>query len=693
VRAADRLLPKSFQGRIEFVEQSLEFRELGLFRPQLIFAFCFFGLPFLYPSRLPFIKCADVPAYNAVCLRFLDDNVARSDDGSHQIGDQMRRMRFAMGLFLAGLFFLMSSSLRSRGTQEQDAKAVEARWRELRSLLADEWEYEMREAPEFATIIGDYRYNDRWSDASLAHVARQKEDLQKWLTRFEAVDTTGFPEQEKLNQSLMVRNLKERLEVIDLKNYEMPIDQFNGLHLGLAQFVALMPFDSTKHYEDYLARLHQVPRLMDEILELLQQGVKDNLLPPRYLLEKTVGQCRSIAEPAGEANVFGQPVTHFPDAVPEADRQRLRTAILTAVDKEVRPAYTRLGDFIATEYAPKGRTEPGLWALPDGDARYRFAIRQQTTTTMDPEAIHQLGLKEVARIEGEQLAIAKKLGFSDLKRFRTSLKTNRKVIPASGEQLVERYRSYIAHMQPELPKLFGLMPKTQVEVRPTQKFREKEAASAEYNQGTPDGARPGIVYVNTYDFAHRTLLNVESTAYHEGVPGHHMQIAIAQTLPDLPPFRQQASYTAYVEGWALYSERLGKEIGFYKDPYSDFGRLGDEMLRAVRLVVDTGVHYKHWSREQMVAYFHEHSSESEPDVQAETDRYIAFPGQALAYKLGQLEILKLREHAKSELGKRFDIRAFHDEILNGGALPLDVLEARVDSWLAAQKAVKPSAGQ
>ncbi len=305
---------------------------------------------------------------------------------------------------------------------------------------------------------------------------------------------------------------------------------------------------------------------------------------------------------------------------------------------------------------------------------------------MDPEEIHQLGLSEVARIEAEQLAIAKKLGFSNLKDFRASLKNNPKLIPTSREQILETFRKYIAQMEPELPKLFGLLPKTQLEVRPVQEYREKEAAFAEYNQGTPDGSRPGIVYVDTGDYQHRSLTSAESTAYHEGVPGHHMQIAIAQTLPELPAFRQQAFYSAYQEGWALYAERLGKEVGFYQDPYSDYGRLSDEELRAIRFVVDTGVHYKHWTRQQMVDFFHEHSSNDEPDIQAETDRYIAWPGQALAYKLGQLEILKLRSEDQAALGSRYDIRAFHDEILNGGALPLDVLDARVTAWIAAQKA-------
>jgi uncharacterized protein (DUF885 family) len=566
-----------------------------------------------------------------------------------------------------------------------DQPPLEARRKNLDQLLADEWEYELRETPELATLLGDYRYNDRWSDYSLAHVQIQKQDLQKWIARVAAIDTTGFPEQEKLNQILMLRNLKERIEAIDLKTYEMPIDQQDGAHLLFAEALTIIPFDSTRHYDDYLGRLRSLPGAFDQITDVLRHGLRDSLLPPRYLLEKTVAQCNDIASPAGEANTFAQPLAHFPDAVPEADRKRLREAILAAVDNEVRPAYRNLSRFLAEEYAPKGRAREGIWSLPNGDALYRFAIRQQTTTSFDPETIHQLGLREVDRIEAEQLVIAKKLGFSDLKTFRASLKTNPKLVPTSRDQILETYRRYIGQMQPQLPRLFGLLPPTQLEVKPVEEFREKDAPSAEYVPGTPDGSRRGSVKVNTGDYQHRSLLSSESTAYHEGVPGHHMQISIAQTLPGLPAFRQQAGYNAYIEGWALYSESLGKEIGFYQDPYSDFGRLSDELLRAVRLVLDTGVHYKHWTRAQMVDYFHIHSSEDEPDVQSETDRYIASPAQALGYKLGQLDILRLRQLAQSELGSHYDVRAFHDEILNGGALPLDVLDQRVTTWIANQR--------
>ena len=409
-------------------------------------------------------------------------------------------------------------------------------------------------------------------------------------------------------------------------------------------------------------------------------------MPPRNLLEKTVQQCKKLADPEGEANPFGRPVTKFPDGISQADRKRLHDAILAAVNEQVRPAYTKFANFIATEYAPHGRTDPGVWALPNGDALYRYNIRVLSTTNMDPEQIHQIGLQEVARIEGEELAIAKKLGFSDLKGFRASLKKDPKVFATSADGILGKYKGYIDQMRTELPKLFGLLPKTPVEVQAMQAYRAADAAGADYQQGTPDGSRHAVVWVNTSDYQHREMFTAESTAYHEGIPGHHMQIAIAQTLPEVPKFRQEAFYSAYQEGWALYAERLGKDVGFYQDPYSDFGRLEDEMLRAIRLVADTGVHYKHWTREQMVNFFHDHSSVDEPNVQAETDRYIVWPAQALGYKLGQLEILKLRASAKNELGAKFDIRSFHDQVLNAGALPLDVLDQRVNAWIDAQRA-------
>ena len=603
----------------------------------------------------------------------------------------MKTLPLLICLALAGSV-TMAAPLQAAPAAQSVAKGdVASRVQALNALLAEQWEYTLKNSPEFATILGDLRYNDHWSDVSLAHMRADHQATQDFLKRFEAIDTSGFPDSDKLNQQLMVRQLKDSLRSYDLKLYEMPLDQMSGVHIALAGFVSSIPFNSTREYDDYLARLKAVPKLFDQVTAVARQGMADKMMPPKYLLEKVVKQIASIQQPAGMDSVFAEPLKHFPKSVSAADQKRLYDAILAAIDHDVRPAYAKLGKFVADDYAPHGRSQPGVWNLPNGEAIYRFQVEQMTTTHETPQQIHEIGLAEVKRIEGEMTKIAHAQGFKDLASFRASLKTNPKTHATSREDILDRYRGYIAGMEPELPKLFGRLPKTEVVVKPVEKFREKEAAAAEYHQGTPDGSRPGQIFVNTGDFANRSVLTIESTAYHEGIPGHHLQISIAQSLPKLPPFRQQAGYTAYVEGWALYAEQLGKEVGFYKDPLSDYGRLSDELLRADRLVLDTGVHYKHWTRQQMVDFFHAHSSEDEPDVQAETDRYITWPGQALAYKTGELKILALRARAKQALGDQFDIRAFHDEILGGGALPLDVLEERVNDWIAAVKAGKAPA--
>ncbi len=600
----------------------------------------------------------------------------------------MKTLPLMIAVLLGSTTIAAISMPAAAAAQAPEKTDVAARVQALNALLAEQWQHTLETSPEFATVLGDLRYNDRWSDLSLAQAAKENDITADYLKRFEAIDTTGFSDNDKLNQQLMVRQLKDNLESYKLKLYEMPLDQMNGVHIALPGFVSSIPFDNTREYEDYLARLRKVPTVFDQVIALARQGMKDGMMPPKYLLEKVVTQIDNVEKPAGMDSVFAQPLKKFPKTISAADQKRLHDEILKAIDEDVRPAYRKLREFVAKEYAPHGRSEFGVWSLPNGDAIYRFDVKQMTTTDMTPEQIHQLGLSEVQRIEGEMTKIAQGQGFKDLASFRASLKNNPKTHAKSREDILNRYRGYIAGMQPELPKLFGLLPKTKVVVVPDEAFREKEASAAEYHQGTPDGKRPGMVFVNTGDFANRSVLTIESTAYHEGIPGHHMQISIAQTLPQLPPFRQQAGYTAYVEGWALYAEQLGKDIGFYKDPLSDYGRLSDELLRADRLVLDTGVHYKHWTRQQMVDFFHAHSSEDEPDVQAETDRYITWPGQALAYKAGELKILELRTRAKQELGDKFDIRAFHDEVLSGGALPLDVLEARVNDWIAAVKAGK-----
>ena len=564
------------------------------------------------------------------------------------------------------------------------AADLESRRKALNDLLAEQWEYNLRTSPEFATILGDKRYNDQLSDVSEKAVLDDLEMTRKFLARFQAIDTTGFPEQEALNKALMVRSLKEQLDFAVFKEWEMPVTQINGPQLELPQFVALLPFTNVKDYEDYISRLRKFPKMMDDTMDNMRRGTADHLMPPRFLLEKVATQCDNIVTADVEKSPFAQPLTKFPDSIAEAERKRLHDATLGAIRESVNPAYVKFAKFVREEYAPKGRTEAGIWSLPDGQARYAAMVKRSTTSNLTPEQIHEIGLKQVAEIEAQMLVIAQKLGYKDLKSFNADIEKNPKLRAHSREQILDLYRGYEDVMWKQLPTAFGRLPKAKLEVMPIEEFHEKESAT-HYNQGTPDGSRPGHVMVNTGDFEHRKLISVESTAYHEGVPGHHMQISIAQELPELPPFRQQAFYGAYIEGWALYSERLGKEMGFYKDPYSDYGRLQDEMLRAIRLVVDTGFHYKHWTRQQVVDYFHAHSAVDEPDVQSETDRYMAWPAQALSYKIGQLKILELRERARKQLGDKFDLRAFHDEVLGAGALPLDVLEARMNTWMVAQQ--------
>ncbi len=564
---------------------------------------------------------------------------------------------------------------------------LDQRRKQLNDILDDYWEYTMRTAPEYASILGDKRYNDKLSDNSYDAVLRDLAESRKYLARLEAVDTTGFPEQEKLNKELMVRQFKLGIDSERFKSWEMPVSQFSGIHIDMPQLVSVLPFTNVKDYEDYIARLNAMPLAFDQTEDLMRMGLKSGRMPPKILLEQVVKQAKGIGETKPEDSPFAEPVKKFPEGMNAADQKRLHDAVIEAITTKIVPAYQKFTKFVAEDYAPKGRTEVGIWALPEGEAFYAFLVKQSTTTDKTPEEIHELGLQQVAADRADMLAIAKKMGFNDLKSFEESLKNNPKLHPASRQEILDIYQKYEDQMWAKLPQLFDRLPKAKVTVMPVEAFREKEASGAQYDQGTPDGSRPGHIMVNTGDFAKRMTIDMESTAYHEGVPGHHLQISIAQELPTLPKFRQHAYYTAYTEGWALYSERLGKEVGFYQDPYNDYGRLQDDLLRAIRLVVDTGIHYKHWTRQQVVDYFHNNSAIDEPSVQSETDRYIAWPAQALGYKMGQLKFIELRERAKTQLAGNFDIRKYHDEVVDSGALPLDVLDRRVNDWIAEQKKV------
>jgi uncharacterized protein (DUF885 family) len=565
---------------------------------------------------------------------------------------------------------------------------VETRRAQLNAVLQEEWDYRLRTNPELATHTGDNRYNDKVSDYSPEFFAADLQHNQQMLGRIDAMDTTGFPEQEKLNKALMLRSLRDQIESEQFKEWEMPVTQFGGPHMEYVSMSSNTSFHSVKDYEGYLSRLHQLPHLFDQVTADMRLGLSDHLMPPRYLLEKVVAQAQHVADDSVETSPFSEPVLKFPESISGADQKRLRAAIIAAVQNEVLPAYARFAAFVRREYAPKGRTDFGIWALPDGEARYRFAVRTMTTTNLSPEEIHQLGLKQAAEIESEMLKIARQQGFDDLKSFNEHIRKDPKLRATSGPQLLDLYQHYADQMYGKLPQLFGKLPKNKLAVVPMESYRSPDAVPADYSPGAGDNSLPGRINVNEYNPQARLLLNVEAIAYHEGVPGHHLQFSIAHELTDLPAFRKFGiDYNAYSEGWAFYSERLGKEIGFYQDPYSDYGRLGNEMWRSVRLVVDTGVHYKHWSREQMVDFFRQHTAMDDQNIQTEVDRYIAWPAQALSYKLGQMKILELRERARHELADKFDIRSFHDAVLDQGILPLDALEEKINGWIGSQKTV------
>ncbi len=592
----------------------------------------------------------------------------------------------AAGGFFAGMVEAQDGPLGPPTTAAQKTpQTVEERSKALASLLDDIWQDRLKHSPEYASFLGDKRYNDQWSDYSVKEVNASLERGREFLDRLGAIDVTGLKPQEILSHDLMIRDLTDNQEAAGFKEWEMPVNQFSGFHTDMVQLVSSLSFDTVKDYDDYIARLKKIPTVFSQNMTNMQLGVDEGRVPPAYLLEKVVTQTEAIGAQKPEDSPFAQPLKKFPQSISAADRKRITQEMAEAITTSVLPSYQRFAKFLKAQYVPAGRKDPGVWALPEGDAYYAFRVRQSTTEDKTAAEIHQIGLDEVKRDEAEMLAIVKKLGFSDIKSFSAAMKTNPKLHPASKEALLDTYKGYIAKMQPKLPELFGTLPKAKFEVLPVPEYIEKDQAAAYYNPGSQDGKRPGRVYVNTYNFADRSLAPVEAVSYHEGIPGHHLQISIAQELTGLPEFRKQEYFTAYTEGWGLYSERLGKDLGFYQDPYSDYGRLEADIWRAIRLVVDTGVHSQHWTRQQMVDYFHEHSAIDEPNVQAEVDRYIAWPGQALGYKMGQLKILELREKAQKALGPKFDLRQFHDVVLDSGALPMDVLEKQVDTWITAKQ--------
>ncbi len=580
---------------------------------------------------------------------------------------------------------LAAQKLTANTSAPAQPASLEDRRKELNAVIHEYWEDHLRHSPEFASTIGDLRFNDQITDYSLQAINESLAREEGYMMRLAAIDAAGMTDQEQLNRDLLLRGFAQDIEGAGFKEWVMPISQQGGIYSEYPQLVMELSFKTEKDYDDWIARLRALPGAFDQVITNMSIGVEDGRVPPKFVLEEALVNIKSLGEQKAEDSPLALPLKKFPSSIDAAAQERIKVEMLDVIAKKDLPAYKRLATYVEKSYIPAARTEPGASALPDGARYYAFLLRRTTTTDFTAEQIHQIGLDEVKRDEAEMLAIATKLGYKDLASFRAAVKADPKFKATSRENLLDAYRGYLMPMQARLPQLFGRLPKAPFEVVAVPEYLEKNAAPAYYEAGTPDGSRPGRLNINTYKATDRNLFSVEDIAYHEGLPGHHLQISIAQELEGVPEFRKIKHYTAYTEGWGLYAEQLGKDIGLYQNPYSDYGRLEGDIWRAIRLVVDTGVHSKHWTREQMVQFFHDHSSVDETSIQSEVDRYIAWPGQATAYKIGQLKILELRARAKKELGEKFDIRAFHDEVLDSGALPLDVLDARVNQWIDAQK--------
>ena len=577
--------------------------------------------------------------------------------------------------FLSGAV-LLAAVIAPLSFQAQAAPSPAAgRLKAQNRLFEAQFAEDLAASPETRSAMGDHSGDDQLDDYSLAGVERgHRRDL-AYLTRLHAISDDNLAEQDKLSHDLMIRELKQRVTDFELKNYEMPLNQYSGIHISLADIPNSVPLDSLARYESYTARLRQIPRVLAQVTELLRAGERDGLTPPALLLRQVPDQCRGVVA----EDPFIKPASAFPATVGAQDRKRLSTEIMFVTSTQVLPAYRRFCAFIETEYAPHGRASIGLTSLPDGPRRYQTAIEEETTTNLTPDQIYTLGLSEISRISDGLARIARRAGYADLVSYRTALNRDPKYVPTSAEQIVDDFRRYVAQMEPRLPQAFLNYPRTRliVEAIPA----SQPQGGTHHVDGSPDGSRAGRIVVATSNFAHRKLLSDEAQAYHEGVPGHELQVSIQQRLNGLPRFRSEIRNSAYVEGWAVYTEGLAKELGFFQDPASDYGRLNLELLRAVRLVVDTGIHARGWSRDQAVAYFRQSGCADEPTIQSEVDRYIALPAQGLSYKIGQLEILELRARAEKALGSRFDLRQFHDVVLGAGSLPLPLLDARVQAWI------------
>jgi uncharacterized protein (DUF885 family) len=566
-------------------------------------------------------------------------------------------------------------------------KGKAAEGERLKTLFDRSWDYQLHEYPEFATNIGFPGQNGRWSDESFPAIAERDALAPKMVAALESIDRAALSEKDRLDYDLFLRGTREEVEGSRFHGEYLAINQMGGVQQNVPYILSTMPAGTVAEYEDILSRLRGVPTVVDQSMALLDKGLSLGITPPRITLRDVPDQVSNLLVDDPMKSTMLKAFTQYPDAIPAAERERLTREAVQAYTQQVAPAFRKLRDYLTKTYIPGSRESIGMSALPDGQAWYAYNARQTTTTDLTPQQIHEIGLSEVKRIHQEMVDLIASTGFKgSFADFLQFLRTDPRFFYDKPEDLVAGYRNICKRIDPELIKLFGKLPRLPYGVIPVPSYAEKSQTAAYYNDGSMDAGRPGYYNVNTYDLKSRPKWEMEALTLHESVPGHHLQISLAQELEGEPEWRKYNGYTAFIEGWALYAESLGGRIGLYEDPYSKFGQLTYEMWRAIRLVVDTGMHSMGWTREQAMDFFRQNAGKPEHEIVVEVDRYIVWPGQALAYKIGELKIQELRAYAEKELGPAFDIRAFHDEVLDSGALPLDILEARVKSWVGERKA-------
>ena len=594
-------------------------------------------------------------------------------------------------LLAGALFCLLAPILATSGRAAAATEATQpSEAQRLAALFDAYFEDYLVLNPVLATSIGDPRYNDRFEISITPEWRARAEKLERdYLGKLETIDAGQLSGQDLLSYEIFKSARESEIEGFRFPSHLIPLNQFYSVPNFFAQLGSgqgIQPFKTVKDYDDFLKRMDGFAAWTDQAIANMREGIAKGYTQPKILMERTLPQLEAQIAAKPEDSLFWGPITKMPAEFPAAERERLSAAYAAAISTKILPSYRRLHDFVRDEYLPKARTSVGLDALPDGQAWHAYNVREITTTDYTPAQIHEIGLAEVARIHGEMRGVMKKVGFEgDLSAFLDYLQEDPKFFWDTREQLVQGYVDIKNRVDPRLPDLFEILPKADYEVRAVEPFREKSAAGGMYQAASLDGSRPGIFYANAYDLKARPKWAMEALSLHEGNPGHHFQITIQREQKDLPKFRRFGGYTAYSEGWGLYAESLGTELGMYTDPYQYFGMLEAELWRAIRLVVDTGLHSKGWSREQVLDYMTANSSAAEARRVSEAERYIAIPGQALAYKIGQIKIRELRTRAEKALGPKFDVRAFHTAVLADGALPLHVLEAKVDRWIEAQR--------